>query len=135
LAVQGVALSSRRLHGPAVWRGSLGNLRDHAIHCRRLLLRLLLRHCFGFCFASVLYTKGLLDVLRRDLKVVLAGHLLGISHPGADDVRRELVLKFGLPGTSQVVKKAGPLLETGAFDDFLKCRAQVAVPPATLSHC
>ncbi|HEY2413483.1 MAG TPA: hypothetical protein VGI40_14630 [Pirellulaceae bacterium] len=33
------------------------------------------------------------------------------------------------------MKKPGPFLETGTFDDFLKCRAQVAIPPAALSHC
>jgi hypothetical protein len=82
-----------------------------------LLLRILLRKCFGFCFASGFGSRRHFasqlrrrsaKMIGRHLGIVLQRHGLRIAKPIANGLNRELVEKFGLPiGTSGVRTNGG----------------------------
>ncbi|HEY8747331.1 MAG TPA: hypothetical protein VIM11_05115 [Tepidisphaeraceae bacterium] len=65
---------------------------------------------------------------------MLAGDALGVAQPSTDDVRRELLFKFRLPGRSQVVKQLRPGGQPRPANDPLKLSSQVDRGVPALGH-
>ena len=101
-----------------------------AIRCMRLLRRFLRHKCAGFCAALGCPVK----VGVGHLQIMLQGDAGRVAQPRRHDVDRVVFCQFGFATGPHGMEQSGPGYQTGALNDAVKLRSQVAVPPAVRRH-